>query len=241
MSSRHVIVTGAAGGIGSALVADLLEAGYAVTGVDASEAAAARLRDRFPRVTVVCADVCSSAEVQRAVDLAIETNGTPFGLVNLAGDNRMKPLEEVNDDDWRYLLDVNLSSAFYLCRAVMPLMREAGEGRVINTSSIFGIRGVDTDAPYAAAKAGVVGLTRALATEYGPHNVTVNAIAPVVVLTERVKRMPREHLDAQLARIPLGRFSTERDVNATTLFLLGDGGAFYTGQTFSPNGGDTMP
>ena len=240
-SDRHVVVTGAAGGIGSALVADLVDAGYRVTGIDASATALAALAERFPTVTTVQADVARSAEAERAVDVAVQEKGRPFGLVNLAGDNRMKPLEEVSDDDWRYLLDANLSSAFYLCRAVMPLMRAAGEGRVINTSSIFGLRGVDTDAPYAAAKAGVVGLTRALATEYGRHNVTVNAIAPVVVLTERVRRMPREHLDAQLARIPLGRFSTERDVNATTLFLLGDGGAFYTGQTFSPNGGDTMP
>lgn len=238
---KHVIVTGAGGGIGSDLVAALVDEGYSVTGVDASIRAATRLQDMFPEVAVVHADVTRSTEVERAVETAVSAHGVPHGLVNLAGDNRLKSLEELTDDDWRHLIDANLSSTFYLCRAVMPRMREAGGGRVINTSSIFGIRGVNDDAAYAAAKAGVVGLTRALATEYGPEQVTVNAIAPVVVLTERVRRMPKNHLDKQLATIPLGRFSTARDVSATILFLLGDGSAFYTGQTFSPNGGDTMP
>lgn len=238
---KHVVVTGAGGGIGSALVADLVAEGYAVTGIDASAEHATRLQEQFPQVTVLHVDVSRSDQVERAVAAAVDAHGVPHGLVNLAGDNRLKPLEQITDDDWRHLLDANLSSAFYLCRAVIPRMREAGAGRVINTSSIFGIRGVQDDAAYAAAKAGVVGLTRALATEFGPAQVTVNAIAPVVVLTERVRRMPKEHLDKQLATIPLGRFSSERDVNATILFLLSEGGAFYTGQTFSPNGGDTMP
>ncbi|WP_167133080.1 SDR family NAD(P)-dependent oxidoreductase [Paramicrobacterium chengjingii] len=238
---KHVIVTGAGGGIGSALVGDLREDGYVVTGIDASVESSERLQDRFPGVTAFHADVTQSSEVDRAVEQAMDAHGVPHGLVNLAGDNRLKPLEDITDNDWHHLVDANLSSAFYLCRAVMPRMREAGGGRVINTSSIFGVRGVNNDAAYAAAKAGVVGLTRALATEFGPAQVTVNAIAPVVVLTERVKKMPKEHLDKQLSTIPLGRFSTERDVNATIQFLLSDGGSFYTGQTFSPNGGDTMP
>ena len=111
---------------------------------------------------------------------------------------------------------------------------------MINTSSIFGLRGEANDAAYSAAKAGVVGLTRALAYEYAKSGVTVNSVAPVVVMTERVAKMPKAHLDRQLSRIPMGRFSSSSDVTRTIVFLLGPDAAFYTGQTFSPNGGELM-
>lgn len=239
---KHVILTGASGGIGSYLVSELLSEGYSVTAMDQSEAGLAELVGRAPgELFAVKVDVTDSADVERALTASVDAFGVPWGLVNLAGNNILKPLPELTDNDWRVMLDVNLTSAFYLCRAVMPLMAKNGEGRVVNTSSIFGIRGADYDAGYAAAKAGVVGLTRALATEYARHNVTVNNIAPVVVLTERVKKMPQEHLAGQLARIPLGRFSELADVARTFVFLLGPDGSFYTGQTFSPNGGDLMP
>lgn len=245
MSRKHVIVTGAGGGIGTQMVRDLIDRDYAVSAVDALPDALERLTDAVGganggELATFAADLTDSAAADRAVREAVAAHGTPYGLVNLAGNNRLKPLEEVSDEDWHFLIDVNLTSTFYMCRAVMPLMRETG-GRVVNTSSIFGIRGASNDVGYAAAKAGVVGLTRALATEYAVHNVTVNCLAPVVVLTERVKRMPAEHLEAQRALIPLGRFSNPTDVTRTVTFLLGDDGGFYTGQTFSPNGGDTMP
>ena len=236
----HVIVTGAAGGIGTQLVRDLIDRDFTVSAIDQCASALERLTAEVPHVTAIAAELTESAAVNRAVDDAVAQNGVPFGLVNLAGNNRLMPLEEITDEDWRFLIDVNLSSTFYMCRAVMPLMKEKG-GRVINTSSIFGLRGSMNDSAYAAAKAGVIGLTRALATEYARHQVTVNAIAPVVVLTERVQRMPDAHLAGQLATIPLGRFSEKTDVTRTVTFLLSEDASFYTGQTFSPNGGDLMP
>ncbi|ASR36751.1 hypothetical protein BAY61_19075 [Prauserella marina] len=240
MTDRHVVVTGAAGGLGTQLVGDLVERGFTVSALDRHAEGLDRLTSAIPGVTGQVVDVTDSGSVTATIESVTARHGPPFGLVNLAGDNRLKPLAELTDDDWRYLVDANLTSAFYLCRAVMPLMRAAG-GRVVNTSSIFGLRGADNDSAYAAAKAGIIGLTRALATEFAADNVTVNAVAPVVVLTERVRRMPSAHLEGQRARIPLGRFSEPADVTRTICFLLGEGGAFYTGQTFSPNGGDTMP
>lgn len=240
MARKHVIVTGAAGGIGTRMVHDLLERDYDVTALDAFADRLEVLQAGAPReILTIAADLTDSAAVDAAVERAVAHYGDPYGLLNIAGDNRLKPLEEITDEDWRYLLDVNLTATFYMCRAVMPRMQSGA--RVVNTSSIFGIRGCANDAGYAAAKAGVVGLTRALATDFGPKGITVNCVAPVVVLTERVRKMPADHLEVQLSRIPLGRFSEPTDVTRTFLFLLSDDGGFYTGQTFSPNGGDTMP
>lgn len=240
MQRKHVIVTGAAGGIGTRMVQDLLERDYEVTALDALPERLDVLGSVVSReILPIAADLTDSGAVEDAVSRAVDRLGAPFGLINLAGDNRLKGVAELTDEDWRYLIDVNLTSTFYMCRAVMPRM-ESG-ARVVNTSSIFGIRGAANDVGYAAAKAGVVGLTRALATDFGPKNITVNCVAPVVVLTDRVRRMPEEHLEVQRSRIPLGRFSEPTDVTRTFLFLLSEDGAFYTGQTFSPNGGDTMP
>ncbi|MBB1482608.1 SDR family oxidoreductase [Tessaracoccus sp. MC1865] len=240
MTAKHVVVTGAAGGIGRWMVRDLVDEGFAVTAMDMSGERLDELASEFPSVSRVACDVTDSDQVADAVDRAVADRGEIFGLVNLAGTNKLQPLGQITDDDWRFIIDANLTSAFYLCRAVVPHMT-AGDARIVNTSSIFGIRGADYDVHYSAAKAGVVGLTRALATELARSNITVNCVAPIVVLTERVKKMPEEHLAIQKARIPLGRFSSEQDVTGTVLFLLGERGAFYTGQTFSPNGGDTMP
>jgi NAD(P)-dependent dehydrogenase (short-subunit alcohol dehydrogenase family) len=236
---QHVIVTGAAGGIGTRLVMDLLELGYSVSALDGDDGRLAALAEQAPAAHRIRVDVTRSADVDRAVAEAVGALGAPHGLVNLVGDNRLSPFAAITDDDWRYLLDANLASAFYVTRAAVPHLRSGG--RIVMMSSINGIRGSFHDAAYAAAKAGVVGLTRALATELARERITVNAIAPVVTLTDRVRNIPGLDLSRQLSTIPMGRVGEIEDVTRTISFLLGDGGAFYTGQTFSPNGGDVMP
>jgi 3-oxoacyl-[acyl-carrier protein] reductase len=237
-----IFITGAAGGIGNLVVADALKAGYRVGALDLSgEALEARSAEWGEDVRTSTLDATDPSAVRETVSALVSELGVPYGLLNIAGNNRIKSLPDLDDDDWRFLIDVNLSSTFYMCRSVIPLMAAAGGGRVINTSSIFGLRGSPRDAAYCAAKAGVVGLTKSLALEYASAGVLVNNVAPVATLTERVAKMPPEHLSGELARIPLGRFSEPSDLSSTFMFLLSEASAFYTGQTFSPNGGDWMP
>lgn len=237
-----VFVTGAAGGIGSRLVDELVSAGHRVCAVDLNEEKLKELSVRWgPSAHTVAFDITNSEATRDALLAAVTELGVPYGLVNIAGNNKLSKLADITDADWRFLLDVNLSSTFYTCRTLMPLMAEAGGGRVINTSSIFGLRGQSNDAAYSAAKAGVVGLTRALAVEFAPSGVTVNHVAPVATLTERVAGLDPEHLQTQLAQIPLGRFSEVEDVTAAFRFLLEASSGFFTGQVLSPNGGDWMP
>lgn len=237
-SGRVAIVTGSSGGLGSATVEALATAGWRVAAFDTN-------LDKTPgeagTVLPLAVDVTDSAAVEDAVSEVVAELGPPSALVNIAGTNRIRPLAETSDELWDYLLDLNLKGTFICCRTVAPYMKERGGGRIINMSSIFGIRGEANEVAYSAAKAGVIGLTRALAAELAPAAITVNALAPVMTLTERVAALPEAFKELQLSKIPLGRYGSVDDVVGTVLFLVSEGGGFYSGQTFSANGGDTMP
>ena len=185
-------------------------------------------------------DVTSPESVESGVGLISRELGPATTLVNVAGTNRIAPVTETTEEIWDLLIDLNLKGTFLCCRAVVPQMREAGGGRIVNMTSNLGLRPESKQVAYASSKAGIVGLTRALALELAPDNITVNAVAPVMTLTKRVAGLPQWWKDLQLSKIPVGRYGTVEDTVATILFLLSDGGSFYTGQVLSPNGGDTM-
>jgi len=239
--SRVAAVTGAAGGLGRATVAMLLADGWDVAALDLDPDEVPDLAGASGRLLRRRLDVTDAADVGAAIDEVVETLGELDALVTIAGTNRLALLEDTTEELWDLLLDLNLKGTFLTCRAAVPSLRRRGGGRIVTMSSIFGIRGQERQVAYSASKAGVVGLTRALARELAPDGITVNALAPVMTLTPRVAGLPEDFKAQQLSRVPMGRYGTVDDVVGTIRFLLSDAGAFYTGQTFSANGGDTMP
>ena len=246
LRGRHALVTGAASGIGRATARMFARAGAMVTvahlarTADANEAVA-EIVASGGRARAIDADVSRSAEVAALIAVGEAALGPIDVLVNCAGIIQHKPFLDTTDDDWRRMLDTDLGSVFLMCRAVLPGMVQRGEGVVINIASDLGILGRAEFAPYSAAKAGVIGLTRALAREFAPA-IRVNAIAPGPVETQMLSTgsMSAEWI-AKEKDIPQARFAAPEEIAATALFLASDLARFYCGQVLGPNGGSVMP
>lgn len=237
--SKIAIVTGAAGGLGHGITEALIGQGWTVAGFDIAIENLADLATR-DGLHLYDVDVTSAESVEGAVASVRTDLGLPSALINVAGTNRIAPLTETTDELWDLLIDLNLKGTFHCCRAVVPLMREGGGGRIVNMTSNMGMRPEAQQVGYASAKAGLVGLTRSLALELAPDQITVNAVAPVMTLTKRVAGLPVWWKDLQLSKIPLGRYGTIEDTVNTVMFLISEQGSFFTGQVLSPNGGDFM-
>jgi 3-oxoacyl-[acyl-carrier protein] reductase len=233
LEGKTALVTGASKGIGRAIAAELARAGASVvvgyrSGKDEAEALAAELGGR-----AIQADVSSAEEAARLVAEA----GDLDILVNNAGLTRDGLLARMPDDDWRTVIETNLSSCFYTCRAVArPMMKKRG-GSIVNVSSIVGVHGNWGQTNYAASKAGIIGFTKSLARELGSRNVRANVVAPGYVTTRLTEVLPEEATDAMLRSTPLGRFGSPEDVAAAVRFLCSDEAGFVTGEVLLVDGG----
>ena len=239
---KTAIVTGGAGGIGAAVAETLCRQGYSVAIVyHSSEENALALSyglismglDAFP----VYADARSSADVDAAVEKIWRLNRRIDVLVNNAGLSQHRLLQDTTDGEWDDLIGVNLSGTFYFCRAALPYMLKAHAGRIVNVSSMWGQVGAAMEASYSAAKAGVIGLTKALAKEVAPSGVTVNCIAPGAVDTAMMKEYSPEDVDALCGEIPACRLGTPAEIAAAVAFLAREDSAYITGQVIGVNGG----
>jgi 2-hydroxycyclohexanecarboxyl-CoA dehydrogenase len=248
MSSRRAaIVTGAGSGIGRAIATRLAEDGFPVAVLDLDEQAAARvtgeLSDRgFEAAALGGVDVSDRAQVDAAVERVRTEVGPPLVLVNNAGIPGFKEFMKITDDKWNRIMAVNLNGPFYFAQAVVPDMVAAGWGRIVNISSSSAQSGQPYMVHYVTSKAGLIGLTKALALELGPSGITVNTIPPGFVDTPMLRGSEERGLlggtvDQTAERTPVRRAGTPEDIAHACSFLVSDGASYVTGQVIGVNGG----
>ena len=241
LASRVAIVTGGGQGIGRAIALKLAQAGATVVVNDISETAsgvAQEIRSMNQDSLAVVADVSSSSDVARLVETTIATYGKIDILVNNAGINRDQLVIRMSDEDWDRVLDVDLKSVFLCSRAVTPIMKKQGRGKIINISSLGGRTGRSgVGVNYAASKAGVIGLTQTLARELGPAGIYVNAIAPGSILTEQTAQYPREVFETWIAGRAIQKTGMPEDVANVAVFLASSRSDWVTGVTIDVNAG----
>jgi 3-oxoacyl-[acyl-carrier protein] reductase len=233
LEGRRALVTGASKGIGRAIAEELARAGADVvvgyrTGAEEADALAREIEGR-----AVQADVSSPEEAARLVAEA----GDLDILVNNAGVTRDGLLARMSDDDWRTVIETNLSSIFYTCRAVCRPMMKKRAGAIVNVSSIVGVHGNPGQTNYAASKAGIIGFTKSLARELGNRGVRANVVAPGYVRSQLTDVLPEQATEAMLANTPLGRLGEPTDVAGAVRFLCSDEASFITGDVLLVDGG----
>jgi 3-oxoacyl-[acyl-carrier protein] reductase len=237
-TSKIALVTGATRGIGAAIAAQLLKDGFTVVGTATSEEGATKIAATGVIGKVL--NVTDDAATDALIDDIVKTHGGLHVLVNNAGITRDMLAMRLKDDDWDAVVTTNLRSVFRISRAAIRPMMKQRFGRIISITSVVGASGNPGQANYAAAKAGVAGMTRALARELGSRNITVNCVAPGFIQTDMTAGLSEEQQKALLAQIPLGSLGKPEDIAAAVSYLAGSGAAYVTGQELHVNGGMYM-
>ncbi|WP_431821838.1 3-oxoacyl-ACP reductase FabG [Burkholderia sp. F1] len=244
LDKQVAIVTGASRGIGRAIALELARLGATVIGTATSESGASAITATFAEAGVTgrgaVLNVNDAAAAEALIDATVKEFGALNVLVNNAGITQDQLAMRMKDEDWDAVIDTNLKSVFRLSRAVLRPMMKARGGRIINITSVVGSAGNPGQANYAAAKAGVAGMTRALAREIGSRGITVNCVAPGFIDTDMTKTLPEEQQAALKTQIPLGRLGSPEDIAHAVAFLASPQAGYITGTTLHVNGGMYM-
>ena len=242
MKKKTVLITGGARGIGKAMSKAFAKEGYNVlVNFNKSENEAKELytilNEKNFSVKLFKADISNREDVEDMVDYCIKEFGGLDVLVNNAGVSQDKLFTDITDEDWDNMMNINLKGSFYCSQVALKYMISEKKGNIINISSIWGISGESCEVHYSITKAGIIGMTKALAKEVGPSNIRVNSIAPGVINTDMLSGYNEEDIDALVEETPLMRLGTPEDIANCAIFLASDKSNFITGQVISPNGG----
>ncbi|HBG5055058.1 TPA: SDR family oxidoreductase [Clostridioides difficile] len=242
MKKKTVLITGGARGIGKAMSKAFAKEGYNVlVNFNKSENGAKELytilNEKNFSVKLFKADISNREDVEDMVDYCIKEFGGLDVLVNNAGVSQDKLFTDITDEDWDNMMNINLKGSFYCSQVALKYMISEKKGNIINISSIWGISGASCEVHYSITKAGIIGMTKALAKEVGPSNIRVNSIAPGVINTDMLSGYNEEDIDILVEETPLMRLGTPEDIANCAIFLASDKSNFITGQVISPNGG----
>lgn len=237
--NKTAVITGASGGIGTATAKRLCRDGFSLALIyNKSEEKAKELLSKLNTdARIYKCDIGDSSAVNGTVSRILGDFGRIDVLVNNAGIAQQKLFCDISDEDWDRMISVNLSGAFYFSRAVLPDMIHRKSGRIINIASMWGETGGSCEVHYSAAKAGIIGMTKALAKEVAPSGITVNAVSPGVIMTDMLSPFSEADLNELSDEVPLCRLGKPEEVADAVAFLAGDGADYITGQVLSVNGG----
>jgi 3-oxoacyl-[acyl-carrier protein] reductase len=247
LARRVILVTGSGRGIGAEVATKAAAEGATVaihyrSSAEGARRTLERVRAAGADGEVFAADLTDGAAAEALVAGVIDRFGRLDGLVNNAGRTQVGPFLDLDPADWDEVIATDLTAAFHTCRAALPSMVERGSGAIVNVASRLGQMGIAETAAYSAAKAGLIGLTRSLAREFGPHGIRVNAVAPGFTVTEMTAELAdTETGRRRLADMPLGRYGRADEVAEAVVFLLTDRASLFLGQTLNPNAGGYMP
>lgn len=242
---KIALITGSSRGLGKAMALELSQQGYTIAvhyanSKEPAEAVAETIRTLGSHATVFGANIAEASACQELIKQVTSELGGLDILVNNAGITKDTLALRMKEEDWTSVLDTNLSSAFYLSKAALRGMLRHGWGRIINISSVVGIMGNVGQANYVTAKAGMLGLTKALAKEYASKGITVNAVAPGFIESDMTNTLPEDLKKAYLSQIPVGRFGKSEEVAKVVSFLASPDAAYINGQTITVDGGMVM-
>ncbi len=238
--NKKVLITGATGGIGKAILEKFLSLEATILGTGTNEEKLKNLKKDFPKIYISKFDISEHSKIDEFIDNAYSVLGGIDVLINNAGITQDNLSLRMKDSEWQKVIDINLSSTFYLCKSTIKKMLKNKFGRIINITSIVGHTGNIGQANYSASKAGIVAMSKSLASEYAKKNITVNCVSPGFIKSSMTEKISDEMKNTLIARIPMNRLGTGEDVSNTVVFLSSELSSYITGETIHVNGGMYM-